>query len=64
MSTLLDYSLVLLAVLMAGAYLLWRRQRSARQLDRDWSNGRAESCGHCPAIEIRKAQHKAAAKKT
>ncbi len=63
MSTLLDTSLVLLAVLAACGYLLWRRVRAARKLDRDWSSGRAESCGHCPAIEIRKAQHKSAAKK-
>lgn len=54
MSSTLDTLLVLLAVLSACGYLLWRRMRSRRQIERDWSSGRAESCAHCPAIEIRK----------
>ena len=58
MSTTLDYALVLAAVLLATAYLLWRRFRSARSIARDWSSGHVDACDACPAIKIRKAQQK------
>jgi hypothetical protein len=62
MSPTIDYSLVILAVLAAGIYLLWRRAKSRRKLDRDWASGRAENCGSCPVIEIRKQQRTTAKK--
>jgi hypothetical protein len=58
MSTSLDIALVLLTVALALGYLLWRRSRASRKLARDWTSGRAENCGACPVIEIRKAQRK------
>ena len=54
----LDITLVLLAILTAGAYLIIRKIRSAKKLARDWTTGRVEACDSCPVIEIKKAQMK------
>jgi hypothetical protein len=56
MPPILDILFVALAVLLAASYLVWRKVRSLRRIERDWSSGRAEVCDHCPAIDIRKAQ--------
>jgi hypothetical protein len=50
--------LVLMTVALSLGYLIWRRGRASRQLVRDWTSGRAENCGTCPVIEIRKAQRR------
>jgi biopolymer transport protein ExbD len=58
MPPLLDTLLVVLIVLLATAYLLRRKLRSLKSIQRDWTTGRAEVCDHCPAIKIRQAQMK------
>ena len=60
MSPLFDTLLVALMVLLAAAYLVRRKLRSLRNIQRDWTTGRAEVCDHCPAIKIRQAQMKKA----
>jgi biopolymer transport protein ExbD len=60
MPPLLDILLVVLMVLLATAYLLRRKLRSLRSIQRDWTTGHAEVCDHCPAIKIRQAQMKKA----
>ena len=60
MPPLLDIVLVGTMVLCATAYLVRRKLRSLRSIQRDWTTGRAEVCDHCPAIKIRQAQMKKA----
>lgn len=58
MPALLDIALVALIVLLATAYLIRRKVRTAKRVSRDWASGHAEACDHCPAIKIRQAQRK------
>ncbi len=60
MPELVDIILVVAFVAAATAYLVWRKVRSLRKIQRDWTTGHPESCGHCPAIQIRQAQLKKA----
>jgi hypothetical protein len=53
MSMTLDLILVILALALAVGYLVVRKIRNTRNLTRDWSTGRAESCGNCPVITIK-----------
>lgn len=52
----MDTLLVALLVVSAIAYLIVRKTRALKKLGRDWATGHANSCGHCPAIQIRQAQ--------
>jgi len=61
MPPLLDIVLVTFVVLAAGGYLIRRKARSLKSIQRDWATGHAEVCNHCPAIKIRQAQAKAPA---
>jgi hypothetical protein len=54
----LDITLVLLAIALAGGYLIARKVRSVKRIARDWTTGRVEACDSCPVIEIRKVQGK------
>jgi hypothetical protein len=56
MSAPLDFALVALTVAVAAAYLIRRKIRKARRLDRDWTSGRVDACDACPVIEIRRAK--------
>ena len=59
MPPLLDTLLVVLVVSLAAAYLVVRKIRALKKINRDWATGHAEVCDHCPAIKIRQAQMKA-----
>ncbi|MBK6765450.1 MAG: hypothetical protein IPG71_03740 [bacterium] len=59
MSATLDTVLVVFTVVLAIGYLAWRKLRSARRANRDWSSGHAEVCDSCPVLEIRKARLRA-----
>jgi hypothetical protein len=54
----MDIALVMATVLVAAAYLVRRKIRSARRLARDWTTGRVDACDSCPVIRIKEAQHK------
>ncbi|HEY3295226.1 MAG TPA: hypothetical protein VGL38_07295 [bacterium] len=56
MSPLLDTFLVLTAVALALGYLVWRKLRSKRHAQRDWTSGHADVCTSCPVIQIHKAR--------
>ena len=56
MPTYLDIVLVIATVSAATAYIVMRKVRSVRKINRDWTTGHAEACDHCPAIQIRQAQ--------
>jgi hypothetical protein len=56
MSAFIDYVLVALTVGLAAAYLIRRKIRKRRRLDRDWTSGRVDACDSCPVIEIRRRQ--------
>ena len=56
----MDIALVMATVLVAAAYLVRRKIRSARRLARDWTTGRVDACDSCPVIRIKEAQHKQA----
>ena len=56
MSPLLDTLLVIVLVSAAAVYLVVRKVRSLKRISRAWDTGHADSCHHCPAIQIRQAQ--------
>ena len=61
MPPLLDTILVAMIILLSAAYLVHRKLRSLKSIQRDWASGHAEVCDQCPAIKIRQAQVKASA---
>jgi hypothetical protein len=63
MSSMLDIGLVITVVAAAAAYLIMRKVRGLKKVNRDWATGHAEVCDHCPAMKIREAQVKALARR-
>jgi hypothetical protein len=59
MYTILDYTLVFLAIGLALGYLIRRKISTARRMARDWTTGHAEVCSSCPVIKIHEQARKA-----
>jgi hypothetical protein len=58
MAPLLDIGFVMVGVGAAVAYLVLRKVRALKRINRDWATGHAATCDHCPAIQIREAQRR------
>lgn len=55
MSEFLDLFLVISAVAIAAAYLVWRKIDRLRRISRDWSTGHSEAaCDSCPVMKARR----------
>jgi hypothetical protein len=40
-------------------YSIWKRDRAAKAIRRDWVNGNSEDCSTCAVAKIRQAQFSA-----
>ncbi|MCC6477231.1 hypothetical protein IT157_09275 [bacterium] len=58
LSPAIDLTLVVVTLMLAVAYLAWRKFHSAKSVTREWETGHSGACDSCALIEIRRAQRR------